>query len=65
MRINDEIFDNVQIRVVEDKKVLTDAGLRRVFVYEASIQGEKRIRTKRSESLSELEQWILRNRSKF
>lgn len=63
MRINDEIFDNVQIRVVEDKKVLTDAGLRRVFV--ASIQGKERTRTKRSESLSELERWILRNRSKF
>ena len=64
MRINDEIFDNVQIRVIEDKKVLTGGGLRRVFVYEASIQGKERTRTKRSENLSELERWILRNRSK-
>lgn len=59
MRINDQILKNVEIAVVEDKKVLTDCGLRRVFVYEARVKTDKRVRTKRSESLSELQSWIV------
>lgn len=59
MRINDQILKNVEIAVVEDKKVLTDCGLRRVFVYEARVKTDKQVRTKRSESLSELQSWIV------
>lgn len=59
MRINDQILKNVEIAVVEDKKVLSDCGLRRVFVYEARVKTDKQVRTKRSESLSELQSWIV------
>ncbi len=58
MRINDRVLNNTVIRVVEDKKVVTPGGIRRIFVYEASVKNGTETVTKQSESLSELQRWV-------
>lgn len=61
MRINNLVMKGVEIKVISKRVKHGFAGSRQIALYEASCMVKNKVKTKRSENIGELVEWVKKN----